>query len=77
MRVIGTATAAIAQQTKRLEASAKRLNQLAKNPEENKNPPDIAKEAAVRIDAGAITEANLAVIKSEDERLKSVLDILA
>lgn len=77
MRVIGTATAAIAQQTKRLEASAKRLNQLVESPEKNKNPPDIAKEAAVRIEAGAMTEANLAVIKSEDERLEHVLDILA
>ena len=77
MRVIGTATAAIAQQTKRLEASAERLNNLVRNPSENENPPDIAKEAAVRIEASALTEANLAVIKSEDERLKHVLDILA
>ena len=77
MRVMGIASAAIQHQTRRLEASAERLNKVSVPPKDGEEPPDIAKEATVRIEAGALTKANLAVIKSEDERLKHLLDVLA
>ena len=77
MRIMGIATNAILQQTKRLEASAARVATAGKQPKEGEKPVDIAEEAAVRIDASNLTSANLAVIKSEDERMKHLLDILA
>ncbi len=77
MHIFGTASAAIAHQSRRLEASAERLTQISPNPQEGNPPPDIAKEAAVRIEASALSKANIAVIKSEDERINALLDILA
>lgn len=77
MRVMGIASAAVLEQTKRLESSAARVASLGKEVKPGEKPVDIAEEAAVRIDASNLTSANLAVIKSEDERLKHLLDILA
>jgi flagellar basal body rod protein FlgC len=77
MQITGIAAAAIEQQTKRLEASAARVASIGTEPKEGEKPVDIAEEAVVRIDASAATTANLAVIKSEDERMKSILDIIA
>ena len=77
MRIANIATQAIENQSKRLEESAARLAKLGQKPRKGEAPPDIAKEAAVRIEACAATEANIAVLKSEDERLGHLLDILA
>ena len=77
MSVMGIASSAITQQTQRLEASAERLNKVNIEPKPGEPETDIAKEAAIRIEASALTKANLAVIKSEDERLNHLLDVLA
>jgi hypothetical protein len=77
MHIMNTAVRAIAHQTDRLEASAARLARLGATTRRGETPPDIAKEAVVRIEAGAATEASIAVIRSEDERLGHLLDILA
>jgi flagellar basal body rod protein FlgC len=77
MQIMGIAASAIEYQTKRLEGSASRVASLGKEPKDGEKPVDIVEEAVVRMDASAVTKANLAVIKSEDERMKSVLDIIA
>ena len=77
MRIMSIATQAIEQQSRKLEDSAARLAKLCKKPKAGEEPPDIAKEAVVRIEAGAATEANIAVIRSEDERIEHLLDALA
>ena len=77
MRIMGIAAGAIQHQSIRLAESAERLTKAGKTPGEGEQEPDIAKEAVVRIEAGALTEANVAVIKSEDERIGDLLDILA
>ena len=77
MRIMGIAAGAIQQQSVRLEQSAQRVAKAGTAPiEKDGEPVDLAREAVERIDAGAMTEANLAVIKSEDERLGHLLDIL-
>ena len=77
MRIVNVATQAIQHQSKRLEASASRIAKLGKETASGEAPPDIAREAAVRIEAGAATTANITVIKSEDERIGHLLDMLA
>ena len=77
MRIMGIAASAIAYQSKRLEASAARVASMGKETEKGEKTVDIVEESVNRIDASAITSANLAVVKSEDERLRSVLDLFA
>ena len=77
MQILGVATSAILHQTSRLEASAERVAKLGSDVAAGEEPTDLATEAAVRIEAGALTEANLAVIKNEDERLGYLLDMFA
>ena len=77
MRIMSTAAAAVLRQTGRLEASAARVAKLGNKPVNGEKAPDIVNEAVLRIEAGASVKANLSVIKSEDERLNALLDILA
>lgn len=77
MRIMGIASNAVEVQSKRLEDSAARVASMGKETKAGEKAVDIAAEAVVRIDASALTSANLAVIKSEDERMKHLLDILA
>lgn len=77
MGIMGIAAAGIEQQTKRLEASAEKVASMSKETKEGEPALDLAKETAVRIEASAATSANLAVIKSEDERLQHMLDLFA
>ena len=77
MRIMETAANGIMHQTRRLEASAARTATAGREPAAGEKPVDLAAEAVERIDASAQTSANLAVIKSEDERLGNLLDILA
>lgn len=77
MRIMGIASSAVQYQSNRLEASAGRVASMGKELKDGEKPVDIAEEAVVRMDASALTSANLAVIKSEDERMKHLLDILA
>jgi flagellar basal body rod protein FlgC len=77
MNIMETASAAVGQQTKRMEASAARVASMGKETEKGEDVVDLAKEAAIRIEASAATSANLAVIKSEDERLQHMLDLFA
>lgn len=76
MKIMGIASAAIAQQTQRLEASAERVAR-AGDTSPNAKEVDLAKEAVERIEASALTTANLKVIKAEDERLGTLLDTFA
>ena len=64
------------QQTRRMEQSAKNVAKLADPQGEGKNV-DLAREAVTRIEAINITKADISVIKAEDERTKSILDIIA
>ena len=77
MRIMETAANAVLQQSRRLEASATRTATAGRPPAAGEKEVDIAAEAVERIDASALTSANLSVIKSEDERLGQLLDILA
>ncbi|MBN2527973.1 MAG: hypothetical protein JXR76_16405 [Deltaproteobacteria bacterium] len=76
MKVFDTATAAIMQQTQRMAQSAKNISKLGDPKGEGANV-DLAKEAVTRIEATHITKAEISVIKAEDERMKSLLDIIA
>jgi flagellar basal body rod protein FlgC len=75
MQIMNIAAAAIAKQTDRLQKSAQKVAK-AGDPMAGQNI-DPAKEAITRIEAVNITEANIKVIKTEDERQKSLLDIIA
>jgi hypothetical protein len=77
MRIMSVAVSAIQHQSNRLAASAERVAGVGKETAAGETSTDLVDEAAVRLEAGALTEANLAVIKSEDERLGHLLDILA
>ena len=77
MRTMGIAADAVMYQSRRLEKSAERTASLGRTPVEGEKPVDLVEETVERIDASRLTEANLKVIKSEDERLKHLLDIIA
>ena len=76
MKILDTASASIMQQTRRMAQSAQNVSKLADIEGEGKNV-DLAKEAVTRIEAVNITKADMSVIKAEDERTKSILDIIA
>ena len=76
MQILNVAARAIGDQFSRLKDSAARVAKIGTKPEQGKEPTDIVKETAIRIEAGAATEANLAVLKSEDERLGHLLDTI-
>ena len=76
MKIYDTATSAIMRQTQRMEQSAKNVSKLGDVHGEGANV-DLAREAVTRIEATNLTKANVAVIKAEDERTKSILDIIA
>ena len=75
MKILDTASAAISRMTERLAESAARVAKVG-DPEAGADV-DLAEEAVNRIDAERAIEANLAVIKEEDERTKHLLDIIA
>ncbi len=74
MQIFSVATRAIGNQFVKLRDSAARVAKINGPKNEGEQLPDIVKETAVRIQAEGATRANLAVIKSEDERLKHLLD---
>jgi len=76
MKIMNIANQAIQRQTERLAQSAKRIAAVGDVNGKGKDV-DIAQEAVLRIEAKAITKANLTVIKNEDERLGYLLDILS
>ena len=77
MRVMGIAADAVMYQSRRLEKSAERTASMGRKPVEGEKPVDLVEETVERMDASRVAEANLKVIKSEDERLKHLLDIIA
>jgi flagellar basal body rod protein FlgC len=76
MKIYDTATSAIMRQTQRMEQSAKNVSKLGDVQGEGAKV-DLAKEAVTRIEATNITKANVSVIKAEDERTQTILDIFA
>jgi flagellar basal body rod protein FlgC len=74
MKIMSVAAAGMAQQTRRLEQSAERVAQLGDPKKEPGQEVDLAREAVERIEASALTTANLKVIQAEDERLGTLLD---
>jgi hypothetical protein len=76
MKILDTANAAIMRQTSLLAESAARVAKVG-DPEAGGADVDLPAEAVNRIDAERAIEANLAVIKEEDERTKHLLDIIA
>ncbi len=77
MKILSVAANGIQEQLKRLEASAVRTATISTKVAEGKETVDLVAETVERIDATAQTKANLAVIKTEDERLKHLLDVIA
>ena len=66
--IFSIATSGIASATNRFEASAKRV---AQNPQ-----ADLAGEIVKQKQAATDVEANIAVLKTADKMMKSILDIL-
>ncbi|MDJ0764893.1 MAG: hypothetical protein QNJ97_18065 [Myxococcota bacterium] len=77
MRVFSIATQAIETQFAKLRDSAARVAKISGPHKDGVPQTDIAAETALRIEAGAATRANIAVIKSEDEALRHLIDIIA
>lgn len=76
MKIYDTATSAIMRQTQRMEQSARNVSKLGDVNGEGAKV-DLAREAVTRIEATNITKANVSVIKAEDERTRTILDIFA
>jgi len=76
MKIFSIASQAIAQQTERMAKSAHEVSKAGDIKGVGKDV-DLAKEAVEQISAKHLTTANVKVIKAEDERLKSLLDIIA
>lgn len=74
MKIMSIAAAGMAQQTRRLEQSAERVAQFGQTQTQPGQEVDLAREAVERIEASALTTANLKVIRAEDERLGTLLD---
>ncbi len=77
MRIFSIATRAIGEQYDRLRRSAARTANINSPQKDVKESPDLIREAAVRIEADAAVRANVSVIRSEDERIKHLLDTIA
>lgn len=76
MKILDTASQAIMQQTRRMEQSAKNVLKAGDINGEGAKV-DLAKEAVTRVEATNLTKANVNVIKAEDERTQTLLDIFA
>ncbi|MCU0665443.1 MAG: flagellar hook protein FlgE [Myxococcota bacterium] len=74
MSIMSIAASGIAQQGQRLERSAQRVARAGDPSPEPGQEVDLAKEAVERIEASALTTANLKVIKAEDERLGTLIN---
>jgi len=75
MQILNVASAAIMKQSSVLAASAERV--AAVGDSEKGADVDLAEETAIRVESEAAIEANLAVIKEEDERTRHLLDVIA
>ncbi|MBN2343566.1 MAG: hypothetical protein JXX29_01860 [Deltaproteobacteria bacterium] len=74
MNILNIASTAIVQQSQRMEQSAKNVAAAGDVNGEGAKI-DLAREAVTRIEATNLTTANVNVIKAEDERTKTLLDI--
>jgi hypothetical protein len=76
MGIIDTASKAISNAEERLAVSARNVARAGLSPDgEAEMEPDLAKEAAVRVEAEGAVKANLAVIRTARDMDEHLIDI--